>query len=405
VAGWPTWPQWDERELDGLRRVLESGNWGGYSETLGEFERAFAARHGAAHCVSAMNGTVSLVAAFAACEIGPGDEVIVPAYTFFATASAVRLAGATPVFVDIDPDTYNLDVAAAAAAIGERTRAIVPVHFAGLPVDLDLLLPLAAKHDLVVIEDAAHAHGSSWRGRPVGTLGDIGSFSFQANKNMTAGEGGALLTNDDALAERLWSYVNQGRDSDGSWYEHPHLGSNLRLTGWQAAVLQVQLERLDPQLERRMAAARYLREELAQFAGLRPLAWDERADNHAHHLFVLRYDADGLDGLSRDDFRRELEARGIPSSAGYGMPLYRQQSLKPPLGRATPCPAAERACKEAIWLSHNLLLADEAQLAAIPEAVADILTDRRRLALRAESPREAGSPRQASSPRQGGVAA
>lgn len=390
MVEWPIWPQWDQRELDGLRVVLESGNWGGYSDDIGEFERAFAARHAAGHCIGAMNGTVSLVAAFAACEIGAGDEVIVPSYTFVATASAVRLAGATPVFVDIDPDTYNLDVGAAEAAIGERTKAIVPVHFAGLPVDLDLLLPLAEKHGLVVIEDAAHAHGSSWRGNPVGALGHIGSFSFQANKNMTAGEGGALLTNDDALATRLWSYVNQGRDVDGSWYEHPHLGSNLRLTGWQAAVLLVQLERLDAQLLRRMASARYLHEELARFPGLSPLVWDERADNHAHHLFVLRYDPEGFGGFSRADFRRELEARGIPSSSGYGFPLYRQQPLTPPLGRVTPCPAAERACGEAIWLSHNLLLAEEAQLAAIPEAVDDILTDRRRLAVRAESPSQGG---------------
>lgn len=390
MADWPSWPQWDERERDALRRVLESGDWGGYSAALGEFERAFAARHEARHCITAMNGTVSLVAAFAACGIGPGDEVIVPAYTFFATASAVRLAGATPVFVDIEPDTYNLDVAAAEAAIGERTKAIVPVHFAGLPVDLDLLLPLAAKRGLIVIEDAAHAHGSSWRGRPVGALGDIGSFSYQANKNMTAGEGGALLTNDDALAARLWSYVNQGRDAGGSWYEHPHLGSNLRLTGWQGAVLQVQLERLDAQLERRMASSRYLRQELARFPGLRPLAWDERADAHAHHLFVLRYDPEEFGGLSRSEFLLELEARGVPSSSGYGMPLYGQQSLAPPLGRATPCPAAERACGEAIWLSHNLLLAEETQLAAIPEAVDEILTHRRRLAVRAQSPRQGG---------------
>ena len=390
MVEWPGWPQWDERELDGLRQVLESGSWGGYSEALGTFERAFAERHAARRCISAMNGTVSLVAAFAACEIGPGDEVIVPAYTFFATASAVRLAGATPVFVDIDPDTYNLDIGAAEAAISESTKAIVPVHFAGLPVDLDVLLPLGERHGLVVIEDAAHAHGSSWRGRPVGALGHVGSFSFQANKNMTAGEGGALLTNDDALAERLWSYVNQGRSPDGSWYEHPHLGSNLRLTGWQAAVLRIQLDRLDQQLERRMAGSRFLHEQLAQFAGLRPLLWDERAESHAHHLFVLRYDPAGFGGLSRADFRLELEARGIPSSAGYGMPLYRQQSLTPPASRVTPCPVAERACEEAIWLGHNLLLAEEAQLAAIPEAVEDILTDRRRLAERAESHRQGG---------------
>ncbi|OUC08006.1 aminotransferase DegT, partial [Litorilinea aerophila] len=179
TRSWPRWPQWDEREKSRLLAVLESGEWGGFNELVGEFERAFARLHQARHGLAAVNGTLTLEASLRVLGIGPGDEVIVPPYTFIATANAVRLVGATPVFVDVDPDTYNLDVAAVEAALSPRTRAIIPVHFAGHPVDMDALLPLAERHGLFVVEDAAHAHGSRWRGTPMGTLGHIGSFSLQ----------------------------------------------------------------------------------------------------------------------------------------------------------------------------------------------------------------------------------
>jgi len=249
---WPTWPQWGDEEKQYLQEVLESNEWGGFNEKVAEFEQIFAQRHQAKHCLAVANGTISLEAALRVLGIGPGDEVIVPPYTFIATANAPRLVGATPVFADIEPDTYNLDAAAVEAAIGPKTKAIIPVHFAGHPADLDALLPLAQKHGLAVIEDAAHAHGSTWRGQPIGALGDIGSFSLQASKNLTAGEGGILVTNDDDLALGLWSFVNQGRVPEGIWYEHPNLGSNLRITGWQAAILLAQMKRFEAQLARRM---------------------------------------------------------------------------------------------------------------------------------------------------------
>ncbi|MFQ3684156.1 DegT/DnrJ/EryC1/StrS family aminotransferase, partial [Roseiflexus sp.] len=198
---WPRWPQWDEREEQRVRDVLHSDDWGGFAPVVAEFEHAFAQYHGAAFGIAAVNGTQTLVAALMAVGTGPGDEVIVPPYTFIATASAVRLVGATPVFADIEADTYNLDPDAAEAAITSRTRAMIPVHFAGHAADIDRLTVLARRHGLVLIEDAAHAHGASWRGRMCGSLGDVGSFSFQSSKNMTAGEGGVLTTNDRALAD------------------------------------------------------------------------------------------------------------------------------------------------------------------------------------------------------------
>ena len=361
-----------------LKKVLDSGTWSGYSDQVPAFEEAFAEYHDARHGVAAANGTVSLVAALRAGGIGPGDEVIVPPYTFVATATAPLLAGATPVFADIEPDTWNLDPDAVAGAITSRTRAVIPVHFAGHPADLDRLLPLARRHDLFVVEDAAHAHGVEWRGERVGALGDVGSFSFQASKNLTAGEGGMLITNDDDLAEACWSDVNQGRRPDGMWYEHPKLGSNYRLTGWQAAVLLAQLDRLDEQIERRMANARRLRDALAP-EGLQPLAWDERVTRHGFHLFIVRYDENVFGGLPRERFLAALEAEGIPCSAGYPYPLYANDVFAGMPAHqqfhsdgAGPCPVAEAACQEAVWFQQNMLLGTEEDMGDIVGAVRKI---------------------------------
>jgi dTDP-4-amino-4,6-dideoxygalactose transaminase len=351
--------------------VLRSDDWGGFAPVVEEFERAFAQHHGAAFGIAAVNGTQTLVAALMAVGIGRGDEVIVPLYTFIATASAVRLVGATPVFADIEADTYNLDPDAAEAAITSRTRAIIPVHFAGQAADMDRLTALAQRHGLILIEDAAHAHGASWRGRMCGSLGDVGSFSFQSSKNMTAGEGGALTTNNEALADAIRSRVNQGRAIGGAWYEHPNLGTNMRLSAWQAAVLLAQLERLDEQTDRRMACARRLNAFFAEVEGIQPMRWDERADRHAFHLYMVRYDEHAF-GVPRDLFEQALEAEGIPCSTGYPFPLYRQQSLSAEFARATHCPHAEQACREAIWLPQWLLLADPHEMDDVVAAVIKI---------------------------------
>lgn len=366
---WPRWPQWGEAEAQRVQAVLESGVWGGFNPAVKEFEARFAERHQAKHCITAVNGTLTLEAALRVVGVGPGDEVIVPPYTFIATANAVRLVGATPVFVDIEPDTYNLDIDRMAEAITPKTKAVIPVHFAGLPVDMDRLMPLARAHGLAVIEDAAHAHGSTWKGTPMGTLGDIGSFSLQASKNLTAGEGGILITNDDDLAAKLWSFANQGRSPEGAWYEHGMLGSNLRMTGWQAGLLLAQMDRFDEQLARRQASARRLIAILEEIDGPAPMRWDSRADNHAHHLFMMRYDPDRFGGVTRERFVEALRAEGVPCSTGYAVPLYHQPPLAEPYSRIEPCPVSEQACREAIWLTQNLLLADPEEMDDIAQAM------------------------------------
>ena len=366
---WPRWPQWGEAEQKRIQSVLDAGEWGGFHPAVAEFEKAFAELHQAAHCLAVTNGTSSLEAALRALNVGPGDEVIVPPYTFIATANAVRLVGATPVFVDIEPDTYNLDVRLIEAALSPQTKAVIPVHFAGLPVDMDALLALSAKHGFFIVEDAAHAHGTTWRGQPVGALGHIGSFSMQQSKNLTAGEGGILLTNHADLAQRLWSFVNQGRNPDGKWYEHDILGSNLRMTGWQAAIGLAQLERFEEQFQRRQASARRLHTILAEVDGLEPMRWDERCERHAHHLFMMRYDAERFGGLARNRFVEALNAEGIPCSTGYAQPLYRQPPLGPDHSRIMPCPVSEQACQEVVWLTQNLLLADPDEMDDIANAI------------------------------------
>lgn len=370
TTSWPQWPQWDQTEQHQVLAVLESGEWGGFNEKVTEFEHLFAKRHAATYCYTATNGTQSLEAALRVLGVGAGDEVIVPPYTFIATANAPRLAGAKPIFVDIDPATYNLDINLVEAAITPRTKAIIPVHFAGLPADMDALLPLAEKHGLYIIEDAAHAHGSTWHGRPVGALGHIGSFSLQASKNLTAGEGGILLTNHEELAGKLWSFINQGRKPDGAWFEHGILGSNQRMTGWQAGILLAQMGRFEEQLQRRQENARRLHTILDEVDGLTPQKWDDRCEVHAHHLFIIRYDAAAWQDVPRERFVAALEAEGVPLSIGYTVPLYDQPPLAAPHSRHLPCPATEHACRsEGTWMHHSALLATPTMVDGIAQAI------------------------------------
>ncbi|MGH9769439.1 MAG: DegT/DnrJ/EryC1/StrS family aminotransferase [Blastocatellia bacterium] len=364
------WPQFDEREKAALIEVLESGVWGGYNPKVAEFERAFADFHDAKFGVAAANGTVTLEAALLAAGVRPGDEVIVPPISFIATATAALRIGAVPVFADIDEATYNLDPARLGAAITGRTRAVIPVHFAGQPADMDAINKIADRHDLIVIEDSAHAHGATWRGRHVGSFGSFGSFSFQASKNMTAGEGGILTTNDDTLAEGARSVCNQGRRSGGAWYEHVRLGTNFRLTGFQAAALLAQLERLPGQLETRAANAKYLTEQLSQFDIITAPYVDERVTGHSYYLYPLRLNRKRYPELTKITLVRALEAEGIPVAEGYPHPLYAQPVFAHYEHRRGDCPAAERMCAETFWVSHEIMLARLEDLGDFVAAVA-----------------------------------
>ncbi|MFW6124772.1 MAG: DegT/DnrJ/EryC1/StrS family aminotransferase, partial [Pirellulales bacterium] len=267
----PPWPVFDERERRAVNDVLQSRVWWRTpgTQTL-RFERAFAAYHGAKHGIAVTDGTHALEVVMAAVGISPGDEVIVPDYTFVATASAVLFAGALPVMVDVRPDTFCIDAHLVESAVTARTKAVVAVHMGGHPADLDALADVAGRHKLVLVEDAAHAHGSQWKGRPIGTFGAAATFSFQESKLMTAGEGGIVITNDDELERRARSVHDCGR-MPGEWfYSHFIYGSNYRLSEWQGAVLSAQLERLDEQTARRHANARLLDELLADIAGITP---------------------------------------------------------------------------------------------------------------------------------------
>lgn len=385
---WPRWPIFDDRERRRLLAVLESGQWW-YGERVREFEAAYAAFQGARHAVSCTNGTAALEMGLRALGVLEGDEVIVPPYTFVATASAVITVGAVPVFADIELDSLNLDPAAVERKITPRTRAVVPVHVGGRMADMDRLNALAVRHGLVVLEDAAHAWGSQWRGRGAGTLGQAGTFSFQFSKNLTAGEGGMLVTDDEALAELCRSFSHCGRRKGGAWYDHDYLGSNLRMTEFQAALLLAQLERLPEQLARREAHAALLDRALAGLPGIRLLPPEPRMTRRSYHLYVFRVDEAVL-GLSRDRFLEALCAEGVPASKGWYRPLYRNglfqnahrgpaHGITAPLAHkgvdytSVECPVCEQVCREAVWIAHPALLAEPAQVRLIADAVTKVV--------------------------------
>ncbi len=383
----PDWPIWDEREEKALLETLRSGHWGALTDEsrVARFEEAFALAHHARHGRCVTSGTIALEVALRAVGVAFGDEVIVPPYTFLATASACLMVGAVPVFVDIDPETYNLDPTQVEAAITARTRVIMPVHIGGCPADMDRIMALAQEHELHVIEDACQAHAASWDNRRVGAIGDMGCFSFQASKNINAGEGGIILTNQELLAERAWSLRNCGRIRDGAWYRHEVLGDNYRMTEWQAAVLLAQLTRMEDLARRRETNALYLAERLTDVDGVTPQRRDPKITQHAYHLFITRYSPEAFDGLPRAHFLAALRAEGIPCSEGYGAPLYAMPAIQHGIARLkrvlgyegelsdVHCPVAERACiEEGMWFGQNMFLGAQSDMDDIVAAIRKI---------------------------------
>lgn len=367
------WPVWDRRERDALTDVLESGTWGVDGSRTEEFAEEYASEHDADHAVTVTSGTTALVVALEAAGVEPGDEVIVPPYTFVATATAVLECNAVPVFADIEPDSLCLDPQDVRARLTERTAAVVPVHLGGRPADMEGLLDVCEGYDVAIVEDCAQAHGSWLDGEALGTIGDVGCFSFQSSKNLSAGEGGLVLTDDDEIYNRAWSIVNVGRVPDGEWYEHPVLGSNHRLTEFQAAILQAQLTRMDDHLERRERSARRLREGLADVDGVQPQSEHPDTTSRAYHLYVFRLDPSELSGVSNDTFVEALREEGLPVAAGYN-PLYEQElftefeARAPAVSRLADsvpdyeevdCPETDRVAEVAGWMSQQVLLGDD----------------------------------------------
>jgi len=383
----PAWPVWGDEEINNLTEVVKSGKWGSLNGTrTKEFEKTFAAYQQAKHGICVNSGTTALRLALTAAGVEAGTEVIVPAYTFIATASAVLDMGGVPIFVDIDPGTYNIDPVKAEEAITSRTAALMPVHFAGRPADMDAIMALATKHQLKVVEDAAQAWGAEWRGRRVGAIGDAGCFSFQSSKNVNAGEGGIILTNDDLVAKMARSHSNCGRSEDGLWYEHFYFGGNYRMTEFQSAVLLAQFGRYEELKKIRQDNLAFLNQALKGIEGIEPLSDDPLITSHASHLFIFRYKKEYFKNAGKTAFLEALRKEGIPSSGGYSLPLYKQPVFQKcafgPRGKSISwptdynkfhCPETERACvDESIWFTQNLLLGTKEDMEDIVTALGKI---------------------------------
>ena len=382
----PEWPMYDECEERALLDVLRSRKWW-YGERVKEFEEKFASYQDARFGITTTSGTTALQIALIAAGVGAGDEVIVPPYTFVATATAVLAVNAIPVFADIDRDTLNLDPEAVREAITEKTKAIIPVHFAGYPADMDELKGIAQEHGLTIIEDACHAWGTDYKGRKVGAIGSMGAFSFQASKNITSSEGGIILTDDEELADLCRSYSNCGRGKDRPWYEHYILGGNYRMTEFQAAILLCQLGRLDDQVTRRMESAKVLDEGLREVEGIELLQQEPKGKRRSYHLYCFRYVQEDFGGVPREKFIEALNAEGIPASPGYPFPLYRNPLFErrgegprycplscPYYGKEVDytkvhCPNTEQVCREVVWLPQTVLLGSKEDMEDIIRAV------------------------------------
>jgi len=390
----PLWPQFDDRELNAIAQVLKSGNWGGQpfpNTKAREFGERFAAFQDARFGICVVNGTAALEVALRAAGIEAGDEVVMPAYTWVATALAVVYLNAVPVFVDIAPDTYCMDPDALAGALTDRTRAVIPVHLAMCIADMDRIGQIAEQHSLTVIEDCAHMHGGRWKGKGVGSIGDIGCFSFQSSKVITSGEGGIILTNRAELAQRCQSLVNVGHKEPGyDSFDGWMLGWNYRMTEFEAAVLLAQLERLDDQTRLREENATYLSGRLEEIGGVRPLIHDPRATRLAYYRYLFRYSPEEFKGLHRDRFIKALEAEGIPCESFYlpvhRSPLFALKASQYPEARRrygeefdpkqVSCPVTERAAyREAVCLHHPMLLGGKRDMDDIANAIIKIKTN------------------------------
>jgi perosamine synthetase len=384
------WPVTDGTDQEALLEVFRTGRWsrsyGG--RVAGEFEQAYAKLMGARHCIAVANGTSALFASLAALGVGPGDEVILPPYTFVATLNVILLQHALPVFVDVDAATFQMDAGKLDNAITDRTAALLPVHIGGAVADLDAILAVGNKRGLPVVEDACQAHLAEWRGHKVGTLGSTGCFSFQASKNLNCGEGGAILTHDDGLAERCYAFHNNGRPRQIAGYEIGHLGSrgtNLRLTDFQATLLLSQMQRLEEQSRVREQNASYLTQLLNDIPGVEPARLHEGCTRNAWHLYMFRYQPQSFANLPRGRFLAALRAEGIACSGGYS-PLNREESLQATLRtrayqRIYPaetlnaweernqCPVNDRLCQEAVWLTQTQLLGPRSDMDEIATAI------------------------------------
>jgi len=398
TEAFPSWPIIAENDKAAWREVLLSGRWN-RGPAVARFEQTWAEQLGCPFAIATASGTAALFTCLNALGVGPGDEVIVPPYTFVATINVVLLQHALPIFVDTDRATCQIDADRIEGAVTSRTRCIIPVHLGGNPADLDKVLSVGRRHGIPVLEDACQAHFAEWRGKKVGTLGDLGCFSFQASKNLNSGEGGAIVSHNGELMAVCAGFHDAGRGyrldesgrltpDYGSGFSYALVGDNRRLTEFQATLLHEQLTRLEEQSRRRESNAAYLTSQLREIPGIHPAEMYEGATRNAYHLYMFRYDPAGFVGLPRSVFLRALRAEGVPCSAGYG-PLNKE----PFIGRAlesrgfrsiygdkaiaewaerNQCPENDKLCQEACWFTQTMLLGSRSDMDDIAAAIRKI---------------------------------
>ena len=376
---WPDWPVWDSAtDEKKLLEVMRSGIWS-RNKVVSEFEQKWAEVIGAKRCLAVVNGTNALNASLAQLEIGWGDEVLVTPYTFIASVSSILFNGAKPVFVDIDPETFQMDPDKIEEKITSRTKAILPVHILGLPCDMERIMDIAGRHNLLVVEDACQAWLAEVNHKKVGTFGRAGCFSFQNSKNLPIGEGGAIVSDDDAFMDRCYSYHNYGNPYGTVAGEVGAgtimIGTKLRITEYQAAIGLAQLERLEEQTETRNVNAARLQSRMYEIEGITPYRLYDNVTRAAFHLYPFLFQQEAFGGLSRDSFIKALKAEGVPCSSGYKelnkMPFlenafnsrfFRKFYAKEELNykkymAENQCPANEKLCNEqAVWIPQNVLL-------------------------------------------------
>ena len=365
----PKWPRPTPELMDSVIGTVENENWGVGSEVISRFEENFAGFQDSKYCISTSSGTTALWVALKAANVKSGDEVIIPPYTFIATASAVLMANAVPVFVDIDPDTFNIDSSKIEEAISSKTKVIMPVHISGNPADMKNIIELAKKYDIKVIEDAAQAHGAEWNNTKVGSLGLGGIFSFQTSKNMSAGEGGAIVSNDKDFIDRCFSYHNCGRTTDGQFYDHQLLGGNFRLNAIAASMLIPQIKSISNDMDLRDKNRAILDRELSQIEGITINNSYQLTTRQSNHLYLLRYNSQSFNGVSREKFFSAMQAEGVYTYAGY-KPIYREELF---VNNSDEYPwlrdydynnlnlknTEKIADHESVWIKQNHLLGDE----------------------------------------------
>jgi len=392
----PSWPVYDNTDVQMLLDAYHSKHWCrvGGGTRVAEFENKYAQALGVPYCVATSSGTTALNTAINVLGVGPGDEVIIPPYTFVATAQVVFHMFALAVFVDIDPETHQINPELIEERITEHTRAIMPVHIAGGAADMDRILAIARKHNLPVIEDACQAWMSEWNGKKLGSIGTLGCFSFQATKNLNSGEGGAIIGSDRTLMDLCASYMNNGRpfgERKSTLSGYPNSGSNHRMTEFQGAILLGQIRRLEEQTALRGENAAYLDKLLVEIPGISPAKKYPGQTRHTYHLYMMNYDKSRFSGLSRDKFVRALEAEGIETiSKGYGAPLNKAEFIEGRLDsrayksiysperlakyrRENHCPENDRVCQETgLWLFQSVFLGTKKDMEDIAEAIVKI---------------------------------